>query len=280
MNPNRCGRTPRPDRPLRARHFSWAQRHRQRHRRRPRTQPGHADHGAAIDHTSSSDRGIDKGGKELGHLGETWPARQDQAARKQGMLAVQIAAGDVSDANGAGPQRSRHEAAKLNAQKMIAANEAAQAQRRWALEQQSVGTRAEQVRASTEPVERQKQAQLQDLRPRAFKNAAELGSDKNASQQVVLGAPRRGQALQPCSSSRRARVSRRDAQHPQQSCAHGGPRPQEDERAGKRRWTRPRRRSSSPGKKARREHVEDPGMGVAKVGRRGPLAKIYGSPWR
>lgn len=138
-------------------------------------------------------RGIDKKGKELGHLGETYQLAKDRfGSEEAGMLAAQIAAGDVLRAKlERTAAEAGTEAAKLNAQKMIAANEAAQAQRRWALEQQSVGTRAEQVRVDQAGWKGGSGPNYKTA-AEAFKNAAELGGDKNASQQVVLGAAGEG----------------------------------------------------------------------------------------
>lgn len=133
-------------------------------------------------------KNIDKKGKELGYLGETYQLAKDRfGSEEAGMLAAQIAAGDVLRAKlERTAAEAGTEAAKLNAQKMLAANEAQQAQRRWALEQQSVGTRAEQVRVDQAGWKGGSGPNYKAA-AEAFKNASELGGDKNTSQQVVLG---------------------------------------------------------------------------------------------
>jgi hypothetical protein len=137
---------------------------------------------------------IDKKGKELGYLAETYQlAKEELGSEEAGMLAAQLAAGDVLRAKF---ERTAAEAtterARLAALRLVEANNVAQGQRRLALEQASVGTRADQVRVD-QPGYRGGSGPNYKAAAEAFKNAADLGGDKNAAQQVVLGPAGEGQ---------------------------------------------------------------------------------------
>jgi len=133
-------------------------------------------------------KNIDKKGKELGYLAETYQlAKEELGSEEAGMLAAQLAAGDVLRAKF---ERTAAEAtterARLAALRLVEANNVAQAQRRLALEQASVGTRADQVRVDQPGYRGGKAPNLKEAQE-AFSQAAELDGGKGDQQQINYG---------------------------------------------------------------------------------------------
>lgn len=135
-------------------------------------------------------QGIDKKGKELGQLAQTYEFAKDKfGSEEAGMLAAQLAAGDALRAK---IERTAAEAgterAKLQAQRLLAVNDAAQAQRRLQLEQASVGTRADQVRVDQAGWKGGSGPNLK-AGQEAFADAAKLGDPGDRQQVTYNGQP-------------------------------------------------------------------------------------------